>query len=332
MSNTTNDDLAVAARYSSAEARTTLTRIRRSMEILEARAVAVTDPQRRHLLARASATIMDAFQTREAARRLPMTATSTPFLRAIDLECTSIMSTCAAYIDRLSDHAYAGLDPIMVAVRVAGDLNISEPPAKSKAPSTAQRARDQFDQERKAIRQKRWTVTDLSAIKRAGDGTKPMVRLIASSDSIDLEGDAFTVSALKDMRRDMIGHAAFIQHKYDPLDIFGMITDATVTADGGKHLLRMDVDVATENEKARNVYALIKSGVKLGASVGVIVLSGAPDKQNPRQYNIDHVKGLETSIVGLPANWTDAWVESAKSVDGVKQINAELAMLRSAYS
>jgi len=306
-------DAAQAARYSSAEVRAQLGRIRQSIDLLEGRARAISDPKRRALLTRCANAILAAFQTRAAADKIERTATNVMLLRLTEQETTGIMSTVKAHIDTLTD-AYKGMDALTTALTIVSDVKMCE--SKPKANTAALRgvaAREAFDRARDGIKPKRWTVRDLSVIKRSGADAPPMVSLTASSDSIDLEGDRFTVSALRDMRRDMLDHACFVQHKYDPTDVFGMIVAAEINKVGEKHLLRLSVEVATANAKARNVYELIKSGVKLGASVGVIVLSGAPDKDNPKVFAIDHVRGLETSIVGLPANWEDGWVQSAKT-------------------
>lgn len=165
---------------------------------------------------------------------------------------------------------------------------------------------------RPAGAKKRAAVMTVRRLTTKSAGGRPQVMLTASSTSIDLDSDRFSLNALSDMKRGLKNRAAFIGHKYDPsTDIFGKIVGSEIVAKGAKSLLNLTVDVATENPRAVAVLDLIKSGVPIGASVGVVIVATSKDKTDPDVTILERVKPLEVSVVGLPANFTDAWVQDA---------------------
>lgn len=147
-------------------------------------------------------------------------------------------------------------------------------------------------------------------VKSAGD--RPVVTGIASSTAIDLEGDRFTLSSLKQMASKFVGMTSFIGHRYiPPEDIFGVIRSARLVEHGKLVELHISIDVAASNPRAAAIMEQIADGVRMGISVGVIVLAHRPvDEDGERISEIVSVQPLEASIVGIPANQT-AWVTQA---------------------
>jgi hypothetical protein len=78
--------------------------------------------------------------------------------------------------------------------------------------------------------------------------------------------------------------------------------------------LDFDIRLNESNPRALQTYEAIKSGVKLGTSIGAIVRHA--EKKKGGGLRIDDLELLEASIVGIPAN-PRSWVQYA-----VKSINA----------
>jgi len=158
----------------------------------------------------------------------------------------------------------------------------------------------------------------LGAAKLASesDSDQPLrVIVTASSDSIDLGIDRFMLSALEQMAAEFPGMTVFLDHRYAISDgnVFGSVTSAKIVERAGAHDLDLEIRVASSNPKALATYELIKSGIKLGVSVGVLVEDAEFSEQKvdgKKVLNIKSVKTLEASIVGIPAN-RRSWVQGA---------------------
>lgn len=199
---------------------------------------------------------------------------------------------------------------------------LAEEQARRKARPTAKRS---VAKPRRSSRRKRAAVLTVKRLtSKSGDGS-PQVVLTASSDSVDLDGERFSLGALKQMRDGLVGKTSWIGHQYDPsTDVFGSVTGGKLVQQAGRNLLDLTIEVARKSPRAMRVYDLIKSGIKLGASVGVVVLQTAKDKADADVTILDSVRPLEVSIVGLPANWDDAWVQGAKGKGTRAQLTAAL--------
>ena len=148
-----------------------------------------------------------------------------------------------------------------------------------------------------------------------GDGERPTVKATASSDSIDLEADRFTASALRQMKEGFAGKLIFLNHQYKvPDDVFGVVQKAELVKRDGRLDLDMDIGVEMNNPRAVQTYQYIVNGTRLGVSVGVIVTdaekSEDEDVYGTPIFDIKGVIPLEASVVGIPANQT-AWTRQA---------------------
>lgn len=147
-----------------------------------------------------------------------------------------------------------------------------------------------------------------------GDDGAQRITCTASSDQVDLSVDRFAMSALRKMEQQFPGMAIFLNHEYHvPEDVFGYVRKASIIFRNGRNDLDLEIEVAKDNKRALETYGMIKSGVRLGVSVGVLVLAAAFSDEKVdgnRVFVIDDVKTLEASIVGIPAN-RDSWVHGA---------------------
>lgn len=147
---------------------------------------------------------------------------------------------------------------------------------------------------------------------------------VASSTTRDLHGDVMEESALQDMERDANNNLTiFLNHKYDvPDDVAGSVIKAQVIRRGvdqdGEPNWDLDYEIEiddSEGEDSRPVKAWkkIKSGRKLGLSIGAMIPpGGALRNKKDGTLRVQHIQLLETSIVGIPANQR-SWISLAKS-------------------
>jgi len=142
---------------------------------------------------------------------------------------------------------------------------------------------------------------------------------VASSTTRDLHGDTMEDTALADMERDANdGLTIFLNHEYKvPEDVGGMVTHAKmwtrgVDGEGNPNYdLDFDIDINDENDRAIKAWKAIDNGHKIGLSIGAMIPEGGyiRDKKTGAM-RIQHVKLLETSIVGIPANQR-SWISNA---------------------
>jgi len=153
------------------------------------------------------------------------------------------------------------------------------------------------------------------------DGSKRF-RTTASSTISDLAKDEILVPGIEQMAQKAKGNLTiFLNHEYRvPEDVLGSVEDTSMHTRGvdseGNPIVDLDFDVRLNeaNPRAVQTYEAIKSGVKLGTSIGAIVRSA--EKKKGGGLRISELELLEASIVGIPAN-PRSWVQYA-----VKSINA----------
>lgn len=147
---------------------------------------------------------------------------------------------------------------------------------------------------------------------------RPTVTMIGSSTEQDLHGDIMTLSALNDMCQVDANMTIWLNHDYTvPDSVFGSLaTPPLIRQSGGVADLWIQVEVETANPKAATTYQFIQNGRKLGCSIGCQVLDYTIEEQksgggwDKPVIHITHVKTVEWSVVGIPANQR-SWVENA---------------------
>jgi hypothetical protein len=167
---------------------------------------------------------------------------------------------------------------------------------------------------------------DKMAALTSSDGA-PRVQLVASTTMTDLAADVMTHNAEKRMQEAAVGTTMFMNHKFDvPQDVFGIVEKATLeerelvdtfTNQKTKALcLVYVVRVAQSNPLAIQTYKTIEEGIRLGASVTVLLID--VDRTKDGRQLINDVYYLETSIVGLPMNqysWVEYALKALKSLE-----------------
>jgi len=145
----------------------------------------------------------------------------------------------------------------------------------------------------------------------------------ASSSISDLAGDEITAAGIEKMSEKAKGNLTiFLNHEYRvPEDVLGSVRESSMTTRGvdseGNPIVDLDFDIKVNesNPRALQTFESIKSGVKLGTSIGAIVRHA--EKKKGGGLRIDDLELLEASIVGIPAN-PRSWVQYAmKSIQGV---------------
>ena len=146
------------------------------------------------------------------------------------------------------------------------------------------------------------------------DAKRPIVQMCGSSTIMDLQGDIMALTALQDMTQLDPEFLIFTDHSYNLDNIFGklygqpIIQMQNTIAD-----LWLAAEAALDHPPAERAYNLImKSKLRLGCSIGCMVLDyeflDEDDFFSP--VIIHHVKCMEFSLVGIPANQR-CWVENA---------------------
>lgn len=153
----------------------------------------------------------------------------------------------------------------------------------------------------------------LGTVTKSTDGKSPTILCTASSSEPDLGQDIMSRNALEQMRDSFPSMTIFLNHKYTvPEDVVGSVKSAKLVSRDGHDDLDLEITVDESNPRAASVLTQIRAGTRLGVSIGVLVESShqVKDSAGNRYLQIDSVKVLEASIVGIPAN-RRSWVQSA---------------------
>lgn len=130
---------------------------------------------------------------------------------------------------------------------------------------------------------------------------------VASTNSVDLDGDYMTNDCLEDMKKQAKGLSIFLDHDHTIDKIVGTVTDVLET-NSDEFRIKFSVLPSFEWE----ILELLENGVNLGLSIGATV---EDFEQTETGWAISKVKLVEISIVGIPANWdTYGTVQRSKSL------------------
>ena len=128
---------------------------------------------------------------------------------------------------------------------------------------------------------------------------------VASTVSVDRDGERMSDSALLDMQRDImsVGVNLFGNHQHDWENTLGAIKDANVS--NNQLNIKVQLDDPVTNSKIPLLLNKLKRGIKLGLSIGGKTTSEKYEynKELGKKIKvIDGVKLYEVSVVGIPAN------------------------------
>jgi HK97 family phage prohead protease len=152
-------------------------------------------------------------------------------------------------------------------------------------------------------------------------------QIFTSSTISDLAKDEILVPGIEKMAEKAKGNLTiFLNHEYRvPEDVLGSVEDTSMHTRGvdsdGNPIVDLDFDIRLNesNPRAVQTFEAIKSGVKLGTSIGAIVRSA--EKKKGGGLRISDLELLEASIVGIPANprsWVQYAVKSINSLDAAE--------------
>ena len=137
---------------------------------------------------------------------------------------------------------------------------------------------------------------------------KPLIlEGIASSNSVDLDGDYMTNECLEDMKKQAVGLNIFLDHEHTIDKIVGKVTDVIETS---SDVFKIKFSVIPSYEWY--ISDFLENGINLGLSIGASVLDF---EDTDTGWKINKVKLHEISIVGIPANWdTFGTVQTSKEL------------------
>ena len=137
---------------------------------------------------------------------------------------------------------------------------------------------------------------------------------IASSTSMDWDGDYMTQECLEDMKSQAIGLTVLQDHGNDLKDIIGKVLEVT---ESSADLFKIRFSIIPSAKKF--IKELLDNDINLGLSIGAKALDYEPNEDaNSYGWKINKVKLFEISLVSLPANW-----DSYGSVEISKAFNEE---------
>ena len=137
---------------------------------------------------------------------------------------------------------------------------------------------------------------------------KPLIlEGVASSNSVDLDGDYMTNECLEDMKTQALGLNIFLDHEHTIDKIVGKVTDVIETS---SDVFKIKFSVIPAYEWY--ISDFLQNGINLGLSIGASVLDFEDTETG---WKINKVKLHEISIVGIPANWdTFGTVQTSKEL------------------
>jgi hypothetical protein len=151
------------------------------------------------------------------------------------------------------------------------------------------------------------------------ENNENIVRMVGSSTEQDLQGDTMTLQALVDMTKVDPALTIWLNHEYDlPDKLFGSLCEAPILQQqAGIADLHLAVDVEMSNPAAVKTLGYVKNKRRLGCSVGCLVEEYEVNEDAIDDDDwwwapiiIHHVRVVEFSVVGIPANQR-CWVENA---------------------
>jgi hypothetical protein len=157
-----------------------------------------------------------------------------------------------------------------------------------------------------------------NAIELADEqNASPILRMVGSSTTQDLQEDRMDMTALQDMTSVPNNLTIWLNHSYTlPDDVFGGLVSApTITIESGIADLVILSEVELTNPPAAKTCDMItKRKRRFGCSIGCVVLDWDVEEDSDDDWFapvvIKHVYTVEWSVVGIPANQR-CWVENA---------------------
>lgn len=121
---------------------------------------------------------------------------------------------------------------------------------------------------------------------------------IASTTSIDEDGDFMTKSCLEDMKRQVIGLSILKEHGRTLDDILGRVVQVL---DSNENSFKIKSKILPKFK----YYLLdfLENDINLGYSIGAKAIDYEPNENSEYGWKINKVKLYEVSLVPLPANW-----------------------------
>ena len=159
--------------------------------------------------------------------------------------------------------------------------------------------------------------------------TQGMLRGYASTfGNIDLGNDVVDKGAFKKSIKEQKGKFPILAD-HNPSKLIGWNLRAEEDDNGLLVEGQLDLNVQDAREKYSLAKTALKNGIKMGLSIGYMVIKAEPDRQQPAVRRLKELKLFEYSIVTFPMN-TDAMISGLKDfntpihVDNIKKILAEL--------
>lgn len=137
---------------------------------------------------------------------------------------------------------------------------------------------------------------------------------IASSTSMDWDGDYMTQECLEDMKSQAVGLSVLQNHDDGLSDIIGKVLEVK---ESSADLFKIRFSILPHAREF--IKELLDNDINLGLSIGAKALDYEPNEDsNSYGWKINKVKLFEISLVSLPANW-----DSYGSVEISKTFNEE---------
>lgn len=145
---------------------------------------------------------------------------------------------------------------------------------------------------------------------------------VASTISLDRDGERMSEKALADMQRDImsVGVNLFGNHEHSWENTLGSIKDATVS--NNQLGIKVQLDDPTTNQKIPMLLNKLKRGIKLGLSIGGKTTSEKWEynKELGKKIKvIDGVRLYEVSVVGIPSN-SDSFISIPTAIVKSRQL------------
>ena len=130
------------------------------------------------------------------------------------------------------------------------------------------------------------------------DNDELILEGIASTTSIDEEGDYMTESCLEDMKRQAIGLSVLKEHGRTLDDIIGKVVGIP-SSDSETFKIKFKV----LPRHRFYLLDLLENGINLGLSIGARAVEYEPIEDSDYGWKVNKAKLYEISLIPLPANW-----------------------------